>query len=111
VSAMSAKRDKKWLANVREEEEIEGSLARFSGEIDGVFAPVQPRPAFRECLGDGLRETIRHKADLRIAQPRDRRRWAFIAGATVGSLVPLCGVAAYLLRSRLVNKPQHAVSP
>jgi hypothetical protein len=111
VSTMSAKRNKKWIADLPAEEEIEGSLVRFSGEVEGAFARVQPRPAFREHLADGLQQTMRHKANLRVAQPGGHRRWALIAGATVGSLIPLCGVAAYLLRSRLVEKPQHAVSP
>lgn len=111
MSAMSTRLDRKWIASLPAEEEIDGSLARFCGEVEGAFVPVQPRPAFREHLGDGLQQTMRHKANLRVAQPGGRRRWALIAGATVGSLIPLCGVAAYLLRSRLVEKPQHAVSP
>jgi hypothetical protein len=108
---MSTKRDKKWIAGLPTEAEINGSLARLSGEVEGAFAPVQLRPVFREHLGDGLQQTMRHKATLRVAQPGGRRRWALIAGAAVGSLIPLCGVAAYLLRSRLVGRPQQAMSP
>jgi hypothetical protein len=109
--AMSAKRDKRSRDSLPAEEEIEGSLVRLSGEVGGTFVPVQPRPAFREHLGDGLEQTMRSKANLRVAQPGGRRRWALIAGATVGSLIPLWCVAAYLVRSRLGAKPQHAVSP
>jgi hypothetical protein len=106
---MSTKRDEKWIAGLPAEEETNGSLVRLSGEVEGAFAPVQPRPAFKECLGDGLQQTMRHKTSLRVVQPGRRRRWALIAGATVGSLIPLCGVAAYVLRSRLVGKPQRVM--
>jgi hypothetical protein len=111
VYAMSAKRDKRSMGSLPAEDEIDGSLARLSGEVGGAFAPVQARPAFREHLGDGLQQTMRHKANLRVAEPGGGRRWALIAGATVGSLIPLWCVAAYLVRSRLGAKPQHAVSP
>jgi hypothetical protein len=108
---MSTKRDEKCIAGLPMEEEINGSLERLSGEVEVAFAPVQARPAFREYLGDGLQQTMRHKRSLRVVQPGRRHLWALIAGATLGSLISLCGVAAYVLRSRLVGKPQHATYP
>jgi len=101
---MSSKRDLKRSANLPAEEETNGSLVRLSGEVEGAFAPVQPRPAFKEHLSDGLQQTMRHKANLRVAEPGRHRSWILIAGATIGSLIPLLGVVAYLLRSRLVGK-------
>jgi hypothetical protein len=85
-------------------------LAELAAELAGVFAPVQPELSFRQRLHDGLLGTMRRRDTMRIAFPRERRRWALIAGATVGSLVPIAGVAAYIVRSRLTGGPQHATS-
>jgi len=77
-------------------------------EIGGLFPPVQPRAASRRRLHDDLVAMMRRRLTLRVAEPAERRRWALIAGATLGSLVPLLGVAAYYVRSRLTGKTQHA---
>jgi hypothetical protein len=105
---MSAKRGGKRMANLPAEEENNGSLTRLSGEVEGAFEPVQPRAAFKEHLADGLQQTMRHKANLRVAEPGHHHSWILVAGATIGSLIPLLGLVAYLLRSRLVGKPRQA---
>ena len=88
-------------------EALEGRLAE---ETVGLFRPVRPSPAFRQRLHDDLLAMMRRGPALQVAAPPARRRWALIAGATVGSLVSICGVVAYLVRLRLLDKPQHAVS-
>jgi hypothetical protein len=80
----------------------------LADEILELYPPVHPGPGFRQQLHDGLMERMRHRLTLRVAEPAERRRWALIAGATLGSLVPLLGVAAYYVRSRLTGKAQHA---
>lgn len=83
---------------------------QLASEIVGLYPPVHPELVFRQQLYDGLVETMGHRSKLHIAEPAERRRWALIAGATLGSLVPLLGVAAYYVRSRLTGRAQHAVS-
>jgi hypothetical protein len=72
---------------------------------------VRAERAFRGRLRSGLLATMRCKPKLQVVAPPERRRWALIAGATVGSLVSLVGVAAYLVRSRCTGGPQRATSP
>ena len=91
-----------------EDELADQSLVQLAEELTGLFPPVQPGKAFRRQLHNDLLATMHQRATMQIAFPRKHRRWALIAGATVGSLVPLCGVAAYLVRSRLMSKAQHA---
>ena len=86
------------------------SLMRLAEDVERVLVPVQPAPEFKEGLRDQLLALMRESVALSVAGPSESRRRALILGATLGSLVPLCGVAAYLLRSRWVGKPQHAAS-
>ncbi|TKJ29197.1 MAG: hypothetical protein CEE40_09155 [Chloroflexi bacterium B3_Chlor] len=86
------------------------SLVRLGEEARNVIAPVRPGAEFRQHLRDELLGVVRQRPTLVVASGSDNRRWAYIVGATLGSLVPLFGVVAYLLRSRLTGKPQHAPS-
>jgi hypothetical protein len=88
-------------------DEVEKRLAEVAA---GLFPPVRPTEAFRRQLRDNLLAVMCRKTDLQVLAPVEGRRWALIVGATVGSLVSICGVAAYLVRSRLMEKPQHAAS-
>ncbi len=85
--------------------------APLAGEIRRLYPAVRPERGFRGRLRGDLLATMRCKAKLQVALPPEHRRWALIAGATVGSLVPLVGVAAYLVRSRCTGGPQRATSP
>ena len=107
---MSRKPDAGYLMDARGDAEVDAVEGRLAEEIVGLFPPVQPRAALRRQLHDDLLAMMRRGPTLQIAAPPERRRWVLIAGATVGSLVPICGVAAYLVRSRLMAKPQHASS-
>jgi hypothetical protein len=86
------------------------SLMVLAEDIESVLVPVQPAREFKESLRDQLLALMRDRVALSIAGPSESRRRALILGATLGSLVPLCGAAAYLLRSRFAGKPQHAAS-
>lgn len=86
------------------------SLARLGEELTNVVAPVRPRAEYSHWLRDELVAVVRERPALTIAPGPENRRRALIVGATVGSLLPLFGIAAYLLRSRLASKPQHAAS-
>ncbi len=92
-------------------EQADRSDAKLAGEIRRLYPAVRPKRAFRARLGGDLLATMRCRAKLQVALPPERRRWALIAGATVGSLVPLVGVAAYLVRSRSTGRLQRATSP
>jgi hypothetical protein len=83
---------------------------RLADEVVGVYPSVHPDQGFRQQLHDGLVETMRRRSKLHVVEPAERRRSALIAGATVGSLVSLAGLAAYLVCSRLTGKAQHAAS-
>jgi hypothetical protein len=107
---MSKKADAGYLMDTRGDAEVDEVEGRLAGEIVGHFPPVHSTAAFRRQLHDNLLAIMRRGPTLQIAAPPERRRWVLIAGATVGSLVPICGVAAYLVRSRLMAKPQHAAS-
>lgn len=107
---MGNKLDKEYLSNAAGHQEVDASQAQLSEEIAALFTPVRPRPEFKRELHHGLLATMRQRAMLRVALPVERRRWALFVGAAVGSLVPLVGVAAYLVRSRSTGKPQHAAS-
>jgi hypothetical protein len=108
--AMNSKHDRKRLADGAEEGEADHSLAELAEEVTVVFPRVQPRPVLREGLHDDLLSAMRSRGTLRVVSPWERRRWLFIAGATVGSLVPLCGVLAYFVCSRLMGKLRPAAS-
>jgi hypothetical protein len=107
---MGNTRDKEYQSHTAGHQEVDASQAQLSEEIATLFTPVHPRTDFKRELHHGLLATMRQRAMLRVAPPVERRRWALIAGAAVGSLVPLVGVAAYLVRSRSTGKPQHAAS-
>jgi hypothetical protein len=110
VDTMSDKRDIGCLPLSAEGGESDQMLVKLAEELSGAFPPVQPELVFRQRLHDDLLATMRLRETMRIAFPKEQRRWALIAGATVGSLVPIAGVAAYLVRSRLAGRPQHATS-
>jgi hypothetical protein len=110
VSLMGNTRDKEHLLDTAGDQKVDASQAQLAEEIAGLFTPVRPRTDFKAELRQGLLATMRQRVLLRIARPVERRRWALIAGAAVGSLVPLVGLAAYLVRSRSTGKPHHAAS-
>ncbi len=86
------------------------SLISLAEEIEQILVPVEPALSFRQWLRDRLSAVVRQRLAWRLVQPSKSHRWAFILGATAGSLVPLLGVVvAYLLRSRLMEK-EHAAS-
>lgn len=107
---MSKKPDSGRLAAKTRDGQPDPWEAHLADKIVGLYPPVHPGLVFRQQLHDGLMETMRHRSKLHVAEPAERRRWALIAGATVGSLVPLVGVAAYLVCSRSTGKVQHAAS-
>jgi len=86
------------------------SLVRVGEEASNVIAPVRPGAGFRQELRDELLMVLRQRPTLVVASGSENRRRAYIVGATLGSLVSLFGVVAYLLRSRLMGKPHHASS-
>ena len=86
------------------------SLMGLAEDIEIVLVPVQPAREFKEGLGDQLLALMRDSVALSIAGPSESRRRALILGATLASLIPLCGAAVYLLRSRFAGGPQHAAS-
>jgi hypothetical protein len=86
------------------------SLMGLAEDIERVLVPVQPSREFKKGLRNHLLAVMGDSVGLRVARPSETRRRALILGATLGSLVPLCGVAAYVLRSRWVGKPQRAAS-
>ena len=90
--------------------DVDAVEERLAEETAGLFPPVRPTEKFKRQLHDDLLALMRRGPALQVAAPVERRRWALIVGATVGSLVSICGVAAYLVRSRLMEKPQHAAS-
>lgn len=93
----------------QDKEAIE-SLQRLAEELTHALPPTRPRPEFRQRLGDELVAVVRERPALSIASGPENRRRVWLVGATLGSLLPLFGVLAYLLRSRLTSKPQHAAS-
>jgi hypothetical protein len=107
---MSEKLDTGYLTDPTDDRDVDAVEGRLAEEMVGLFPAVRPTAAFRRRLHDDLLSMMRRGPALQVAAPPERRRWVLIAGATVGSLVPICGVAAYLVRSRLMDKPQHAVS-
>lgn len=107
---MSKKPDNRNMATAAGVGQTDPPEPRLAGEIVGLYAPVHPGLVFRQQLHDGLVETMRHRSKLRVAGLAERRRWALVVVATVGSLVPLVGVAAYLVCSRSTGKAQHAAS-
>ena len=110
MSLMGNTRDKEHLLDTAGDGKIDASQMQLAEEIAALFTPVRPRADFKRELRQGLLATMRQRALLSVARPMERRRWALIAGAAVGSLVPLVGLAAYLVRSRSTGKPQHAAS-
>jgi hypothetical protein len=96
-------------ASPQDREAIE-SLLRLAEELTNAIAPARPRAEFRQRFGDELVAVVRDRPPVTIAPGPANRRRALLVGATVGSLLPLFGVVAYLLMSRLTSKPQHAAS-
>src|SRR4030042_5149606 len=84
-------------------------LEKLAEEVTELFPPVRPLPAHRQRLREGLVDTMRNRGGLRVTASSEQRRWAFIAGAAVGSLLFLFGLAAYLLYSRCDRKPGPAM--
>ncbi len=97
------------MRSSRDHETLE-SLIALAEEVDSVLVPVEPGQEFRTGLRDRLLGIVRQRPAGEVIQPSEKRRWALIIGATLGSLLPVLGVVAYLLRSRLTGKPQHAPS-
>jgi hypothetical protein len=110
VLAVSIKPNNRNMADTAGVGQADQPEPHLAGEIVGLYPPVHPGLVFRQQLHDGLVETKCHRSKLHVAEPAERRRWALIAGATLGSLVPLVGLAAYLVRSRSTGKAQHAAS-
>ena len=108
--AMSKKPDVESLAVKRGHDQTAPWERQLADEIVRLYPHVHPALVFREQLRDGLTETMRHRSELRVAEPAERRRWVLIAGAAVGSMVSLAGLAAYFVCSRLTNRAQHAAS-
>lgn len=81
------------------------SLDRLAEEMAEVFPSVRPLPSQRERLRENLLATMQNRQTLRVATPSEHRRWAFVAGATVSSLLFLCGLAGFLLYSRYRSNP------
>jgi hypothetical protein len=107
---MSKKSSKKRAKEAAAQEQTDPSLTQLAEEVNVVFPPVQPRPVLRDGLHEDLMGTMRNRATLRVVSTSERRRWAFIVGATVGSILPLCGLLAYLVYSRLMGKLRPATS-
>jgi hypothetical protein len=74
-------------------------LDPLAEEMADVFPSVRPLPVHKERLRKSLLATMQNRQTLRVATPAEHRRWAFIAGATVASLLSLLGIAIYLLYS------------
>lgn len=110
VLAMSKKPDSGSLGAETRDVQPDPWEPHLADEIVGLYPHVYAEPVFRQQLHDSLVETMRHRSKLYVAEPAERRRWALIAGATVGSLVPLVGVAAYLVCSRSTSKAQRTAS-
>jgi hypothetical protein len=72
-------------------------LERLAEEVTGLFPAVRPLPAHRERLREGLLTTMRNRRTVQLVSSSGQRRRAFVAGATFGALLPLCGLAAYVL--------------
>lgn len=102
--------EKEWLTHPAVDPESLDSLVNLAGEIQKVLVPVEPRPHFRRCLREKLLSLIGQIPAWKVIEPSEKRRWAFVLAAATGSLLPLLGVAAYLWRARLNDKPQHATS-
>ena len=99
-----------YLARSSGDRETLESLLNLAREIKRLLVPVEPSLGFREGLYKQLSAVVRQRRAWRVTQPSENRRWVFILVATLGSLVPLLGLVAYLLRSRLTDKPQRAAS-
>ena len=98
------------VSNALRDEESAESWVQLGDEIETVLVPARPGADFRRCLRDDLLAVLQQRPLLSLDSGSQTRRRAFILGATVGSLLPLFGVMGYLLCSRLVRKPQRAVS-
>jgi len=85
-------------------------LDLLAEEMADVFPSVQPLPVHKERLRESLLATMQNRQTLRVATPSEHRRWAFIAGATVASLLSLLGIAIYLLYSEARRSPAAAPS-
>jgi len=99
-----------YLARSSGDPETLESLLNLAREIKRLLVPVEPSLGFREGLYKQLSAVVRQRAALRVTPLPANRRWAFSLVAILGSLLPLLGIIAYLLRSRLTRKPQHGAS-
>jgi hypothetical protein len=107
---VSTKRDSQNIIDEASVAQADQSERDLAGEIVGLYPRVHAGRVFRQQLHADLVETMRRRSRLRVSEPVEHRRWALIAGAAVGSLVPLVGVAAYLVCSRSTSKAQHAAT-
>lgn len=100
---------KKRSDDVQAEHSLESTL-NLEREIERVLVPVEAGSEFKESLRNQLFAVMRDRADLEVLKASENRRRIVILGATLASLVPLCGVTAYLVRSRVAGKLQSATS-
>lgn len=100
--------EERYASESPQDEEAIESLLQLVEELTNAIEPAQPRAEFREWLGDELVAVVRERPALTIDLRTENRRRALLLGASVGLLVPLLGVVAYLLRIRLGGRPQHA---
>jgi hypothetical protein len=83
-------------------------LERLAEEVTGLFPPVRPLPAHRERLREGLLTTMHSRQTVRLVSSSGQRRRAFMAGATMGALLSICGLAAYILYHWCTGKVRQA---
>jgi hypothetical protein len=102
--------DKRLPPNGKVAPEASESLVGLARDIRQVLAPVEPKGDFRERLWQQLSGIMRQKAYGLIARGSPNRRRVLVLVAALGSLVPFLGVVCYLLRSRMLDKPQQAAS-
>ncbi|NIN68541.1 MAG: hypothetical protein GTO63_28320 [Anaerolineae bacterium] len=100
--------EERYASESRQDEKARESLLQLVEELTKAIGPAQPRPEFREWLGDELVTVVRERPELTIDLRTENRRRALLLGASVGLFLPLLGVVAYLLRIRLGSRPQHA---
>ncbi len=110
VDQMRQELEEYYSSESPQDKEALQSLQRLAEELTHALPPTRPRQEFRRRLREELVAVVRERPGLIIASGPESRRRIWLVGATLGSLLPLFGVLAYLLRSRLTGKPQHAAS-
>ncbi len=73
--------------------------------VQEVLRPVDPAPAFRQSLRQGLLVAAQQKAASRD-QPTRLSGRGLLIGAVVGSALSVIGIIAYFLRIRAQTKTQ-----